>query len=462
MISLYNLRRACLAGGNHSVAHTSEAAPTADQLRLQALALAADLAAQPQQRWALWLRSPYEFLTAFLALTLAGKHIILPGNMQPGTALLLAPHFDGLISRDDFPGLDCVRLDPQSVSRANSAEPDWAFEPDLTEDVEITLFTSGSTGVPQAIGKRLSLLESELATQQQQWGTALGQTPVISTVSHQHIYGLLHAVLWPFLRQAPFVEEVCQYPEELVAQAEKWPAVVLVSSPTHLTRLPETPVFRDCQASFQAVFSSGGLLMTAPALALAELIGRAPIEILGSTETGGVAWRQQCSAAAQAWTRLPGVVISRDASSGCLAVWSPHLGMEQAYVMGDKIALHEDGSFALLGRADQVVKVEGKRLSITEMERHLEANAWVAAARVAVLQAKREEVGAVLVLTEAGRTYLHSHGKLALNRALQNHLSAYFERPLLPRRWRYVAELPCNSQGKVAVTEIHSILQRAP
>ncbi len=453
MISLQTLRQTCLAGGSHPVAQVAGQFHTADELRRQALALAATLAARPEQRWALWLTSPYEFLAAFLALELAGKDMVLPGNMQQGTARLLAPHIDGLISRQHFAELDCPRLELEEHPLPED------FLPPSPRDITITLFTSGSTGEPQAIEKRLGLLEAELHMQQRQWHEAVARLPVLATVSHQHIYGLLHAVLWPFLRGAAFVNEICQYPEELAARAEQLAPVVLVSSPTHLARLPQVPVFAEGCDCFRGVFSSGGLLDTESALALSELLGQAPIEILGSTETGGVAWRQQQpQASSQRWAPLPGVEIDCDAGTGCLKVRAPHLDAEQ--LMGDRVSVHGDGTFVLQGRADRIVKVEGKRLSITEMERRLQASELVSDARIAVMRAKREEVGAVVVLNEAGRESLAQLGKLPLNKQLCSELLAWFERPVLPRRWRYVAELPRNAQGKITASELERILKR--
>ena len=465
MISQQTLRQVCLAGGGHKVAQVAGQTRTVDQLRQQVVSLAATLAARQEQRWALWLTSPYEFLSAFLALELAGKDSVLPGNMQQGTARLLAPHVDGIISRQAFQGLDCPRLEPDQEP-ATEITPSNKFMASASRDMRITLFTSGSTGEPQAIAKRLSLLEAELHMQQRQWHSVVAQAPVLATVSHQHIYGLLHAVLWPFLRGAPFVDEICQYPEELAATAEQLAPVVLVSSPTHLARLPQVPVFAGGTGVFRAVFSSGGLLDTESALALSELLGQAAIEILGSTETGGVAWRRQSlEPSSQHWRALPGVELSCDAASGCLAVRAPHLDVEHvrsmgAYVMGDRVTFHGDGSFVLQGRADRLVKVEGKRLSITEMERRLQTSELVCAARIAVVKGKREEVGAVIVLSEAGRQTLARDGKRPLNKQIGNELLTWFERPLLPRRWRYVAELPYNSQGKLTADELERILQR--
>lgn len=451
MTSIARLRPLFLAGGTHHQLLTTGGPVTASQLRDQALVLAAALHARPEQRWALWLENTGEFLVGFMALVLAGKTVCLPGNMQPATAASLSCHFDALISRTAFADLTCTVVTPPQLAAAGAP----AIDPQQEGNIELVLFTSGSTGEPKAIRKSLDLLERELQVLQQFAGEQLGQQPVLSTVSHQHIYGLLHLVLWPWLRRAPIVDGVFQYPEEMLASAVQFAPVTLLSSPTHLKRLPENPQFVQHHSAISQVISSAGLLDGEAAKSFCQCTGYAPLEILGSTETGAVAWRRQDQSTH--WQPLPTVVCAVDANSGCLAVHSAHLGEDTPFVMGDRIGLHADGRFELLGRADRLLKVEGKRVSASEMERRLAAHPWVTAAVVTLLQGRREEVAAAVVLNTAGQAALASSGKLAVNQALRDDLLQAFERPVLPRRWRYPAELPTNAQGKVVMADISAL-----
>lgn len=444
-----NLRQHCLAGGTHAVAVGRGQSLSADQLAVRCRQRAAALAARPERRWGLWFADATEFLCSFLALALAGKAVVMPHNMQAGSARQISAHFDALLTDSPQP-LACRVVTPAELAAGTGD-----FTPQLDSPVALTLFTSGSTGEPAAIDKNLQSLEREIDVLQAGFGGEVGDHPVLSTVSHQHIYGLLHKLLWPLWRRAPVVTDACQYPEEIAALAARHGPVVLVSSPTHLARLPEAPVFAGGLDSLGAIISSGGLLPAGPALALHRLTGSGVIEILGSTETGGVAWRQQIHG--DLWQPLPGVETSRDADSGCLRVWSPHLGAQQPFVMGDRIAFTDNGRFRLLGRADQIVKVEGKRLSLTDMERRLAEHPLVREARLAVVRTRRDQVGAVVVLRSAGRERL-GEGKRALNEHLRQYLQQYFERPLLPRRWRYVPALPRDTQGKVLAADIEALL----
>ncbi|HAU81132.1 MAG TPA: AMP-binding protein, partial [Stenotrophomonas sp.] len=94
-------------------------------------------------------------------------------------------------------------------------------------------------------------------------------------------------------------------------------------------------------------------------------MGVAPTEVFGSSETGGVAWRRW-SAARPQWHPLPGVAWRID--EGCLAVRSPHLASEDWWLTQDRAVADDGHSFRLLGRADRIVKIEERRVSLDALE----------------------------------------------------------------------------------------------
>ena len=92
-------------------------------------------------------------------------------------------------------------------------------------------FTSGSTGVAKAITKTLRCLDAEIQTLEMLWGKTLENAAVFTTVSHQHIYGLLFRLLWPLCAERPFAATAHSYPEQLVAELQQQTRTVLISSP---------------------------------------------------------------------------------------------------------------------------------------------------------------------------------------------------------------------------------------
>jgi hypothetical protein len=117
-----------------------------------------------------------------------------------------------------------------------------------------------------------------------------------------------------------------------------------------------------------------------------------------------------------------------------------------AWVRSADLARLDGAGFVLLGRADRVAKVEEKRVSLSALERALEAEAPVKEARLVVLRGHRDELGAVLTLRDGSAP--EGPAKAALVAALKRALRRGFEAVVLPRRWRFVAEFPVNATGK--------------
>jgi len=103
----------------------------------------------------------------------------------------------------------------------------------------------------------------------------------------------------------------------------------------------------------------------------------------------------------------------------------------------------------LLGRADDVVKFEDKRVSLSEMRARLLTHAWVQDARLLLIQGRRTLIGAVVVLNPPGRAALAEFGATAVRAALRAWLRNSYELVLIPRKWRFVDALPDNDMGKV-------------
>jgi acyl-coenzyme A synthetase/AMP-(fatty) acid ligase/3-hydroxymyristoyl/3-hydroxydecanoyl-(acyl carrier protein) dehydratase len=438
----------------------------------QAAAWRDDLVARAGTRWALFTEDTFDFACALFGAWHAGKTVIVPGDMQDDTVARLRGVADGFLG--DLPG---------ALARpASSRAGEHRFEPLDRETARLVVYTSGTNGEPLAIAKKLAQLDAEVHALETRFGTLCdtglapvnleaesmpglqdppgeATTPVIwATVTHQHIYGLLFRVLWPLAAGRPFAAERLVFNEE-IAQRIAGPAV-LVASPAHLRRLPETVDWSCARAGLRAVFSSGGLLPHEAADAALALLGVAPVEVYGSSETGGVAWRQRARHG-DTWQPLPGIEFRVE--DGELAVRSPHLPDLEWFHTADRASAAADGmdGFELHGRADRIVKIEEKRVSLTALEQRLAASGDVAEARVLMLADERPVVdavgvvlphavrpAAVVALSEVGRAKLQHIGKAALVNELRALLLAAVDRVALPRRWRFVDALPANAQGK--------------
>ena len=405
------------------------------------------LLAAPEKKWLLASDASDLFAVGLCAALLAGKEIILPANTQTGTLSELTHEFDGILSDKPLCESHAFILLKKELSLPNKPWPTSATIG------ELVLFTSGSSGEAKAIRKTLTQLDIEVSVLEHTFAEHLPHCSVISTVSHQHIYGLLFKILWPLAASRPFLSEQIEYPETLSYYTALLPNLCLISSPAQLSRLPKALEHEKQLHSPSLVFSSGGPLSFTAATGINQCYGHLPIEIFGSTETGGIAYRRQHEAD-EPWQVFDRILIDQDLTDGALLLKSPYLADDEWLRCEDKIEPTENGQFRLKGRLDRIVKIEEKRLSLAQMETLMCSHAYVEQTALVIVPQFKSQLGAVITLSELGRKVLQEQGKLSINNALKAHLLTQFERVTLPRRWRYPDILPLNTQGKHVTTEL--------
>jgi len=404
----------------------------------------------------------YQFTVRLLALALAGKHVVLPANGQPETLNALLRQYPAYFGQAPVPLVP--ELAPELIPTANNIEDcnvgeNFKRHQQLTwpQDGELIFFTSGSTGDAKKIVKNWRQINLELTQLQSHFGLTT-DSKVYAGVSHQHIYGLLFRVLWP-LQQGCFIDfNTYKYPEHLAASLANQAQVVFISSPAQLSRLIDDNVVAKANCQLELVVSSGGPLPDQDAITLYQQFNLAVTQVYGSTETGGIATRQLRRPGAQPWQPFSGISVDIDRASECLLLTSPYLD-NQTVLLDDRISLGDNGDFTLLGRADRTIKLEEKRLDLDAMEHLLISHPFVKQARAQVIAKHRQTLCVAMVLTAAGDDALINLGKRALNAQFKQYLLRHFERVCLPRKWRYIKQLPYNQQGKLLYKELENIFE---
>ncbi len=404
------------------------------QFNADVQALANALCHLNAEQFALYYEEAYEFSVALFALLHMGKSVWIAANNKALTAEKLTEQ--GCLLLGDWQGKSLL-IDSNQSSQIT-------LQPLDSNKKSLVIFTSGSSGFAKAISKSLQQFQSEIETLDDYWGNSLGQAQVLATVSHQHIYGLLFRILWPLAAGRCFHSQMYLSPEPLL-KAARHISACWVASPAQLKRLDEfTPWLS--MAKLAIIFSSGGALPKAAATQIQDCCQHKVLEIYGSSETGGIAWRKIVDD--DLWTVFAGITVTVD-QHGISYLSSPYLAEESAIALDDKINRVEEGRFALSGRFDRMVKVEEKRLSLDELEQNLNAYLWIEQSYTLLLAGQRDKVAAMIVLSDAGTAYRQQQGRAALIKMLRKQLMQSFETVVLPKKWLFLHSLPLTSQAKV-------------
>jgi 3-hydroxymyristoyl/3-hydroxydecanoyl-(acyl carrier protein) dehydratase len=402
---------------------------------------------EPAQRYALHTHDAYPFAVGLFALLHAGKEIWIPGNNLPETARQLKQ--EGCRLLGDW--TETEPFDPDVLATEDAGSVPGVLDPNAPR---IVLFTSGSSGQPKTVPKSLRQLQAEIDSLENLWGKLLNNASIAGTVSHQHIYGLLFRVLWPLAAGRCFHSSMYLSPEALLADGDPR-QISWVASPGHLKRLDEQSPWQGI-GGLSAIFSSGGPLPADAATQIFTSAGRPVIEVYGSTETGGIAWRQTCGRIDAPWQPFKGIEIQWIGGKPYLQ--SPYLNGRDGLALDDRLTQLGDGRFLLHGRQDRIVKIEEKRLSLTALEQRLQDTPWVSEAYALVLARHRDIVGIAAVLSDAGAIRMKEQGRNTFIQQLRSDLSDRFDAVALPRKWLFVDKIPLTAQGKVNQEVLKSIM----
>lgn len=424
MVSRVNFPLAELSGLLQTSAEQSA------QWHEQMSTLTAQFESAPQQTWLLYEPDFERFSQLFLALLGAGKSLVLTANGQPQRLRELSGQFDIAILPEPLTDIPCWQGPSftQASVRAGLC---------VGMHSSIAFFTSGSSGEPKQINKTFGQLWLEVEAQAGLWPVT-SFSKVAASVSHLHIYGLLFKLLLPLRCRLPVHAPLIQFPEQLEQLLEEQPALLFVSSPAYLNRVVLSEQWCINGAQPALTISSGGPL--GPEVASYAYANQQcpPIEVYGSTETGGIAWRQFPQTD---WQPLPGVEIATDEDSR-LMLKSPWVDPLQWTATDDKVRVTSHQYFALLGRLDRIVKLEEKRLSLDELEKTLLCHPLCQQVKTLLLPGARAQLAAVVQVAGV-------HDRLALIATFKAYLAGYYEAVLIPRKWRFVSIMPMNNQGKI-------------
>ena len=421
------------------------------------------------EKWLLHCEDYWYFLIALTSLLQCKKEILLSANVSPAyvaeirkeafAASQPGGRYPGEENRGSIPFLtDQVFPDGQKPENIfhiptlleavqTTDTPAEEGPPIIADETSIVMYTSGSTGKPKAIKQRLTEFENDNRFVLSKWGEEFLKRKLCSTVSQHHIYGILFSIFLPFTAGVPFRRTRIEFPEELEKLSDT--EYMIITVPAFLKRAVEMEQSSGLSLASPWVFTSGGILDRETAEKTSEVIGFWPVEVYGSTETSGIAWRQ--SSSGPEWTAFDNAQISQN-QDGCLIIRSPYIKDPAGFETADLVEILDDGRFLLKGRIDSVVKIEEKRISLPEIENRIMqsglADDVCVIPRTRLREDKRQYIAAAVVFNNKGKERFAGLEKREINTFWREYLRQYFENTVIPKKWRYPETLPMDAQGK--------------
>ncbi len=384
-------------------------------------------------------------ITASILASLTGSFtLILPHSfsVQALIELYETERFDALITDRPDEAHDMEVIIPTAGNPADLKPEDLRH----ADEPFVKLFTGGSTGKPKVWSKSPRNLLGEAFYLRSKFGLD-SRDLFISTVPPYHIYGLLFSILLPLVAHARVLPENYTFPQEIITAINRHKATVLVSVPVHYRALK---VDNLTAPSLRAAFSSSGVLSRSDATYFLKKTGQGIHEIYGSTETGGIAFR---NAAENTERWLPADVVSWKLSGKRLAVRSDFVSSEmekdaEGYsVTGDEVQAEKNGRFLLLGRADGIVKVAGKRVDLLEVQSKIQTLPTVRDVVVIALPAEKGRENVIAALVACDLT------EIQLRKLIMEKIEPY----AMPRRIKIVRSVNRTATGKIDFRRIEQI-----
>lgn len=388
----------------------------------------------------------YAFLVTFCAVLVAGQTNVLPPSRAPrALAEVMSVHVGcHAVGEQDLADVPARYLRLPPIARAPYA-PDIEIPRIPAGHVAAINYTSGSTGRPHPHAKRWGDFHASAVGTRHLFAThgVPGKRHVVATVPPQHMYGLEQSILQPLLGQAGIHAGRPLFPADIAAALARVPAPrLLVTTPVHLralvadaTNLPEL-----------AAILSATAPMPADLAAEAEARYGVPlIEVLGSTETCGIAGRRTTQG--ELWAAYPGVRLHPQPDG--TQVEAPQLA--KPVVLADLVEIRDERHFCLRGRNTDMVEIAGKRASMADLTRRL-------------LDIPGVADGVVCQLDQADPIGVRRIAALAVAPGLSeaqivDALRASIDPVFLPRPLRCVPVLPRNESGKLPRRELLALLR---
>lgn len=322
----------------------------------------------------------------------------------------------------------------------------------IDENMNVNFYTSGFTGFPKLIEKTLKQFEAEALKIIGQFGENLKESIFVYSVPHYHSYGFVFDFLVPYILELKFSDNRINYLETL-NNFEEYKNITFITNPAFLKRIDKSSLKIKPK---WFVFSSTGALDKESSDLCIETFNTDAVEIYGSTEGGSIGYRKRSEK--DLWTRLKIVKVKVD-ENGSISCCSGYTGEGFWVHVGDVVEMKNEDEFELLGREDSIVKIEGKRISVQQIDRQiLQDKNFKDSYTLYCKSDKREYVASFIVLNNKF-TINKKENEENMRKYIKDYLKGYFEKIVIPKKIYFIDRIPRNELGKIDRKELDAITE---
>jgi acyl-coenzyme A synthetase/AMP-(fatty) acid ligase len=435
----------------------------------------------------LFLDSGFNFVIGFYAVLFSGNAPILVNNKLKGTLHSLETLFDYVLTDEkNRKHIEkYLKVDSDRLLLLNGDDEDKTnTQLQYTErtvsgnDKMLYLFTSGSTGKPKLIEKTYSniIIEVEFLKDLLHTDKQDLYLPLVPTF---HIYGLLFSVLLPIYTGGSIRLDMPFSPSGIIEDGLIRNSNIVVGNPTQYISVSkffgeyEKRDFKHIKYCISSTMAIDSEII----IKFYKEAGIKIIELYGSTETGGIAYRKYYDS--PYWKVFPYIEYQinsdydkSDAESnqddgndniGILELDSPTLSKQKSdngekwFSTGDVVELNDNDakSFTLLGRVNQIIKTGGNRVSAIEVENVIKKGSLVK--DIVVIGVRTKDIRGEVVVA-----YVELSKNESSESATIRNIKEYCQERLpdfkIPKTFVVLPNIPRGANGKVLYNKLPSVV----
>lgn len=378
----------------------------------------------------------YHFLVVFTACVLMKQVSLLPGSQAEKEIARLLLNYQGSYTADDDVVADICNKPCETGEEINES-----WEVDADQEVAI-VFTSGSTGTPQANPKTWQQLTESARRVKKRFGlNQQGQHTLVATVPPQHMFGFETTIVCTLLSGVAIHAGRPFYPLDIQqALSEVSSPRILVTTPVHLKAC--TCITKGWQP-IDFVLSATATMPFKVAHKAEHVMQTKIKEIYGCSEAGAIATR--CSTSGQDWKLLDDYRLQTSENKTLLS--AP--GYPGSIVLPDQLEVHTGEYFSLAGRNTDLIKVGGNRGSLSDLALKLKGLDGVDDAIFFMPDDDENRRTRLSALVVAPTRDINE---------LRHELSGYVDSVFLPRPMIKVDSLPYNESGKLPRADLINVI----